>query len=211
MIDGVRGIIWDWNGTLLDDAMLAVSTMNQILEKRGMALLSVDTYKSVFTFPVIKYYQRIGFDFQREPFEIPASEFIDLYNSKVDKCRLHNDTVRILSAFQSRRMRQFILSAMEQTVLDQCLLNYKIDHFFEYALGLDNIYAASKIENGRRLIAQQNLKASQLVLIGDTVHDFEVATELGCSCILVADGHQSKGVLQETGAKVLDSISQLLN
>lgn len=210
MIDSISGVIWDWNGTLLDDASLAVRTMNQMLEKRGMDLLSIEAYKSVFTFPVKKYYQKIGFDFQQEPFEIPANEFIDLYNSELDKCRLHKDAIRILTYLQSVGVKQYILSAMEQNVLDQCLKNYQIDHFFEVALGLDNIYAASKVENGHRLIAEQKLKASELVLVGDTTHDFEVASELGCQCVLIADGHQSKEVLRETGVLVLDSISQLL-
>jgi len=210
MIDRIGGIIWDWNGTLLNDAGLAVRTMNQMLERRGLPMLSVDDYKSVFTFPVKDYYQKIGFDFQTEPFEIPALEFIDCYNSQVKDCSLHRDAGKVLSYFQSIDVKQYILSAMEQVVLDQCLEHYQINGFFEYVSGLDNIYAASKIENGHRLIAELKLDASELVLIGDTVHDFEVATELGCQCVLVADGHQSKEVLQATGALVIDSISQLL-
>lgn len=51
MIGNINGIIWDWNGTLLNDADLAVQTMNQLLERRGLQVLSVDDYKSVFTFP----------------------------------------------------------------------------------------------------------------------------------------------------------------
>ena len=210
MIGSISGIIWDWNGTLLNDASLAVQTMNQMLERRGLPVLSVDGYKSVFTFPVKDYYQKIGFDFQTEPFEIPALEFINCYNSQVNECSLHKDTLRVLHYFQSIDVKQYILSAMEQEVLDNCLRHYQINKFFEYVSGLDNIYAASKIENGRRLIADMKLDASELVLIGDTVHDFEVATELGCQCVLIADGHQSKEVLQATGTLVIDSISQLL-
>jgi len=210
MIDRIGGIIWDWNGTLLNDAGLAVRTMNQMLEKRGLPVLSVDGYKSVFTFPVKDYYQKIGFDFQTEPFEVPALEFIDYYNSQVKECTLHNDALRVLNYFQSVGMRQFVLSAMEQVVLDDCLKHYQINEFFEHVSGLDNFYAASKIENGHRLIAELKLDANELVLIGDTVHDFEVATELGCQCVLIADGHQSKEVLRATGTLVIDSISQLL-
>lgn len=210
MIDRISGIIWDWNGTLLNDSGLAVQTMNKMLERRGLPMLSVDDYKSVFTFPVKDYYQKIGFDFQTEPFEIPALEFIDCYNSQVNECSLHKDTLRVLEYFRSIDVKQYILSAMEQEVLDNCLSHYRIDGFFEYVSGLDNIYAASKIENGYRLIAELKLDASELVLIGDTVHDFEVATELGCQCVLIADGHQSKEVLQATGALVIDSISELL-
>ena len=210
MIGNISGIIWDWNGTLLNDADLAVQTMNQMLERRGLQVLSVDDYKSVFTFPVKDYYKKIGFDFQKEPFEVPAQEFIERYNSQVTECKLQKDTVRVLEYFRSIDVKQYILSAMEQEVLENCLSNYQISGFFEYVLGLDNIYAASKIDNGHRLIADLELEASELILIGDTVHDFEVATELGCQCVLIADGHQSKEVLQATGALVIDSISQLL-
>ena len=210
MIDQISGVIWDWNGTLLNDAVLAVEIINQMLDRRGLPKLSVDNYKSVFTFPVKDYYQKIGFDFHTEPFEIPALEFIDSYNRKVIECDLHQDAMKVLNYFQSIGVRQFILSAMEQVVLDDCLNHYQINDFFEYVSGLDNIYAESKIENGHRLIAELKLKANELVLIGDTVHDFEVATELGCSCVLIANGHQSKQVLQATGAMVIDSISELL-
>lgn len=210
MIDGINGIIWDWNGTLLNDASLAVTTINQMLEKRGLPTLSMDGYKSVFTFPVQAYYQKIGFDFEVEPFEIPAREFIDIYNGLVQGCALHQDSVGVLNYFQSAGVKQYILSAMEQEVLNNCLKHYEIEKFFEYASGLDNFYAASKVGNGHRLIAQMKLNANDLMLIGDTVHDFEVASELGCKCVLIADGHQSKEVLQSTGTLVLDNLAQLL-
>jgi phosphoglycolate phosphatase len=210
MIGSAGGIIWDWNGTLLDDTRMAVQTMNQMLQRRGLPALSVEHYKSVFTFPVKDYYQKVGFDFQTEPFEVPAMEFIDLYNRQLKDCTLHFDTLKVLSYFRSVGVKQYILSAMEQEVLNDCLKHYQIDDFFEHVSGLDNVYAASKMLNGHRLIAELKLNPSDLVLIGDTVHDFEVAKELGCRCILIADGHQSKAVLQATGVLVIDSIQQLL-
>jgi len=210
MIGSAGGIIWDWNGTLLDDTGLAVQIMNQMLTRRELLPLSIDSYKSVFTFPVKDYYQKIGFDFQTEPFEVPALEFIHIYNNQVKDCSLHLDTLKVLNHFQSIGVKQYILSAMEQEVLNDCLKHFQIDNFFEHVSGLDNFYAASKLANGHRLIAELKLDAKDLVLIGDTVHDFEVATELGCPCILIADGHQSKAVLQATGVLVIDSIQQLL-
>jgi phosphoglycolate phosphatase len=211
MIDQIDGIIWDWNGTLLNDAGLAVRIMNQMLEKRGLPMLSFEEYKSVFTFPVKDYYLKIGFDFRTEPFEIPALEFIDGYNSHVHSCELHRDTLKVLSFFRSIGVKQYILSAMEQVVLNNCLKHYQIDDLFNYVSGLDNIYAASKIENGHRLITELKLDAGKIVLIGDTVHDFEVAKELGCQCVLIANGHQSKEILQATGVLVVDQIAQLLD
>jgi len=211
MFERIKGIIWDWNGTLLNDIELCVQTINGMLEKRNLSQLSHASYKEVFSFPVKDYYQKIGFDFQNEAFEIPALEFISQYNLKVSECSLHQDSIPLLNYFQSIGIRQFILSAMKQDILEDCLQHYHINHFFEYVSGLDNHYAASKEENGHHLIADLNLDVSELVFIGDTVHDFEVASALGCTCILIANGHQSKNVLQSTGVLVFDRLDQLLS
>lgn len=210
MIDQIGGVIWDWNGTLLNDAELAVETINSMLIRRNLPQLSVDRYKQVFTFPVKEYYRKIGFDFEAEPFEVPALEFIERYNEQVKGCCLHQDSTTVLNYFQSLGIRQFILSAMQQNTLDECLNHYQINHFFDHVSGLDNHYAASKIENGHRLIAELKLDARELVLIGDTIHDYEVAAELGCQCILIANGHQSREILEGTDAWVIDHLNQLL-
>lgn len=210
MLDKVSGIIWDWNGTLLNDIELSVETMNKMLQKRNLQQLSLSTYRNVFSFPVKDYYQKIGFDFEAEPFEIPALEFIDLYNGKVNSCSLHHQTVQVLTHFQKAGIRQFILSAMEQKALNQCLEQQQINQYFEHVSGLDNHYAASKLENGQQLISSLNLDVNELVLIGDTVHDFEVASDLGCKCVLIANGHQSRHILESTGIPVIDKIDELL-
>ncbi|MDO9614699.1 MAG: HAD hydrolase-like protein [Bacteroidota bacterium] len=210
MTETIGGIIWDWNGTLLNDIELCVQTINEMLQKRNLQKLTVDEYKEVFSFPVKDYYQKIGFDFNDEPFDIPALEFIEEYNCQVKGCKLHQNSVSVLNYFQSVGIRQFVLSAMKQDALDQCLEQQNISHYFEHISGLDNHYAASKIENGQQLISELNLNASELILIGDTVHDFEVARELGCQCVLIANGHQSKHILESTGVLVIDELNQLL-
>jgi len=202
MIENVRGIIWDWNGTLLNDAELAVETMNGMLAKRGLPLMTPERYKDVFTFPVKEYYQKIGFDFEAEPFEIPALEFIERYNQLVGKCSLHANSVRVLNHFREKGIPQFILSAMKQETLDNCLAHYEISHFFDHVSGLDDHYAHSKLENGLSLIRELKLNPEELLLIGDTIHDYEVATEMGCRCILIANGHQSYQLLQSAGGSV---------
>ncbi len=211
LIGQFRGIIWDWNGTLLNDTMLAVECMNRILYRRGIPVLSVGQYKKVFTFPVKEYYQLIGFDFDKEPFEVPAMEFIDQYNQMVWDCSLHENAKEVLNYFKNCGFGQYILSAMNQEILDQCLKYYQISHFFELVSGLSDHFAHSKLETGREMITKLNLEPKELLLIGDTIHDFEVASELGCSCILVSNGHQSYERLNRTGVIVVEDLMQLIN
>jgi len=202
-------IIWDWNGTLLNDVDIVVETINQLLNDRNLTLLTVDRYLDVFTFPVRDYYEQIGFDLINEPFEIPAIQFITIYNKAVETCGLHDDVIPVLSRLKEQGFRQFILSAMEQEQLEKTVNDNGIDHFFEDLCGLNNHYAVSKVDNGKSLIRKQGLNPERTLMVGDTIHDFEVAQAIGCKCVLVAKGHQSKVRLQTTGAPVLDRLAEI--
>jgi len=202
-------IIWDWNGTLLNDVDIVVETINQLLNDRNLALLTVDRYLDVFTFPVRDYYEQIGFDLINEPFEMPAIQFITIYNKAVEACGLHDDVIPVLNSLKEQGFRQFILSAMEQEQLEKTVNDNGIDHFFEELCGLDNHYAVSKVANGKSLIRKQGLNPERTLMVGDTIHDFEVAQAIGCKCVLVAKGHQSKVRLLTTGAHVLDRLAEI--
>ena len=206
----IETIIWDWNGTLLNDSHLSLSTINRLLKERNLKTLSHEQYLEVFTFPVIDYYRTIGFDFEKEPFELPANQYIDIYNNAVDNCGLHTGVIESLARFSSLGIRQFILSAMEQQQLNRTVMLNRIHHFFEAVAGLDNHYAVSKIEVGHKLIDSHNLNLSKTLLIGDTIHDFEVAQSLGCQCLLIANGHQSAKRLERTGPKVVKNLSEIV-
>ena len=93
-----RHILWDWNGTLLDDAWLAVETINRLLTARNMQPVTAQEYTEHFDFPVIRYYERLGFDFSTVPFETVAHEFIAAYEERRFKCHLHPDTLLALKA-----------------------------------------------------------------------------------------------------------------
>jgi phosphoglycolate phosphatase len=206
----MKYIIWDWNGTLLSDVELCVSSMNVLLKERNLPQLSAEIYRDVFSFPVKDYYQTIGFDFGKEDFSVPAHQYIDLYNKDFDTCSLQESAIEVLSFFEQKGVRQFVLSAMEHQMLVNTLEKKEIAGFFEGIAGLEDHYAVSKIDQGRKLIEKFGIARNEACLVGDTVHDFEVSEALGIKCILIADGHQSEERLLKTGVPVLKAMRQLI-
>lgn len=198
-----KAIIWDYNGTLLNDLSIGVECINRMLSKRELPLLSTERYREVFTFPVKKYYESIGFDFNRENWDKAAKEFIQHYTSLLPQSEIFPEALELLSKFSANGKKQFILSAMEQNMLNQSTQNENIITYFDEISGIDNIYASSKIENGLQLIKKYKLQAKEVCLLGDTTHDYEVAKKLGCQCILIAAGHQSYNKLKQTGCPIV--------
>ena len=206
----MNSIIWDWNGTLLNDIDLCINSVNSLLKDRNLPLIDTKTYKEVFSFPVQEYYKTLGFDFEKEDFSVPAHQYIDFYYAGFDKCSLQKNAIEVLSYFRENGVRQFVLSAMEHEMLEKTLKLKGILHFFEGVAGLKDHYAVSKIEQGKQLIQDFKIDRAKTWLIGDTIHDFEVATELGIKCILIADGHQTSNRLEKTGGIVIDDLKQLV-
>lgn len=202
-------IIWDWNGTLLDDRWLCVDIMNRMLKKRKLPAITEAKYQQVFNFPVRNYYVALGFDFEREPYDEVTVEFIADYQNRWLECELQPRAEQVLTHFGKLGFGQSVLSAMHQDLLKCMISHFKIDGNFNSLLGLDDHYADGKIENGRRHLRELKLNPREVLFVGDTLHDFEVAREIGVDCVLLASGHHSRERLAATGRVVLNSVADL--
>ena len=194
-------IIWDWNGTLLNDAWLCTDIINHLLKKYDLPEITLETYKELFDFPVKDYYQRVGFDFKKVPFEIVGTEFIEIYNKRVRECKLHKDAEHVLQHYHSCKVPQSILSARKQEQLESDLEFYGLTKYITNIVGLNNHYASGKLENAKKLLKKIGGKSSDILMIGDTTHDFAIAKKLRLSRIILDIGHQST-----TRLKKLDTI-----
>ena len=206
----IEAVIFDWNGTLLDDVEVSILAMNRMLGHRDYPLLDKEKYKSIFTFPVKDYYSAAGVCFETHDWKTVAMEFIANYRESVPQSGLHASVMTVLKFFKSRQIRQFILSAMEQDFLEETIRLRKIEVYFEQIVGLNNHYAATKTETAQLLVKEINLPLHKICMVGDTIHDFEVARDAGISCILVADGHQSRARLETTGCLMVSTLEDLV-
>lgn len=150
-----------------------------------------------------------GFNFDREPFEVPAAEFISHYAQLLPKASLFGDVESILSHFNAKGFRQFILSAMEQDTLRKSVQDMGIAHFFEQICGIDDHFAHSKLERAKKMMEAAAIRRGEAVMIGDTLHDVEVAAGIGVEIILIARGHQSPERLTGAGTKLLPDLLAL--
>ncbi len=204
-----RHVIWDWNGTLLDDTWLCIEAINAILQPRGMRLVTEEAYRRLFDFPAILYYQRLGFDLEKEAFEDLSGEFMGHYERRRLECRLQPGARETLAAFRRAGISQSVLSAYRQDRLGELVGHFGLGDFFIKINGLDDIYAGGKTELGLRWMEELPYRAEEVLLIGDTVHDYEVARAMGAGCLLVANGYHPRGKLTGLGALVRDSLRGL--
>lgn len=203
-------VIWDWNGTLLDDLALCNDCLNQLLSEHGYPQqYNRARYQEIFGFPIVDYYQKAGFDFTQHSFEQLSARFMELYLPASAECTLCPGAKEALTAIRSAGLPQIILSASPLNVLQNQVAALGLSDFFDKLLGQNNIYAHSKKEAGLAFMAEHTIDRSQVVMIGDTLHDYEVACAMGTNSILCAAGHQSRSRLSSCGVPVIDTLCEL--
>lgn len=184
-------IIWDWNGTLLNDIALCVRVNNELLRAHGLPELTVERYQRLFGFPIQNYYRDLGFDFEKTPFEGLAEHYVSVYEAEAKHAALHQGVTEMLGAVKAGGKTQSVLTAANQAHVHDMMDHFSLWAFFDHVFGIADRFAASKIERGHDLIAHSGIAAERTLLVGDTDHDHEVGEALGTDVLLVAHGHQS--------------------
>lgn len=191
-------IIWDWNGTILNDVDHAIETMNRILSDHDLEQLDKDRYRKIFGFPIKDYYDRLGFDYSKRSFEDLCHDFVDSFMNGVTKCDLFEYMPSVLKEVKDSQKTQSVLSASDQENLDFMIGNYQLKELFDHVFGIEDKYGRSKVHRGQELIETSGIARENTIMIGDTVHDLEVGQELGIDVVLVSHGHQCRTILERS-------------
>jgi phosphoglycolate phosphatase len=202
-------IIWDWNGTLLDDVALALNVVNELFVEYGVPALTTNRYREIFDFPVRLYYERAGLDLQRHDFNEISEKFCARFEERLHMADLFPDVPPVLHSIRDSGARQFVLSSTEHNALQRMMYRYGLGGIFEATQGLGDTLASGKVSAGRELVDRYKIDAGRTVMIGDTSHDAEVARTLGIDCLLLTSGHHSPERLSTLGLPTFPSLEAL--
>ncbi|MFV0379506.1 MAG: HAD family hydrolase [Anaerorhabdus sp.] len=204
-------IIWDWNGTLLDDLDLGYSLLNDALRNEGLnELENISKYKNVFEFPVIEMYRKLGFNCDEKNFDKISSNYIQNYMKSYEaSSMLHNEAIDLLQYFMDKGIKNTLMSASQIKILLKQASFFKCDHLFDELVGVSDIYASSKQDEALNWIKTCDVPLDRIVWVGDSTHDYECAVALGVRCILIDHGHQSYEVLSKCNNEIIHNLNEL--
>lgn len=205
-------VFWDWNGTIIDDLYTNFNVINSLLNSREKPAISLSEYRSAFTFPIKEFYERIGLPIIGEKYDQLVYDYWDLYKSKIRDIHLMVGILDVLSTLKKNQVKQYILSASDRKMVFEQMSMYQIQSFFEDVIAPQDGYALGKVELTKQWISTQNIYVNDVIMIGDTFHDWETANAINIDCALVDRGHQDLRLLEhESNIMVFNNVSELAN
>lgn len=202
-------IIWDWNGTLLDDIGASLASVNDMLEARGEAPMDINRYKECIGTPIIRFYEQV-FDLEKEDYPSILAEYNAGYMRHLSDCGLTDGAEKAIEIFAAAGIRQAIVSSSNNAQLSENARKYGVYDRFEAVLGAADFNADSKIERARRYLEESGAQNGRVLVVGDLEHDAEMASEIGADCVLLTSGHEHPERLKNSGAVIFDKIEELI-
>lgn len=191
-----RWILFDWNGTLVDDLDLCLEIHQKIRTRAGLPSLSKSDYLDQFGFPLVQFYQKVGFDLVQPSFETITEWFMDEYYQRDAEHQIFEDANRVLRALREQGYKLGILSASRHQRLVDSVSKLGLFPLFDRILGIKDDFASSKADELHELMETEGLKPDQILFVGDTHHDAEIALDKQIPYALILRGHQSRAALE---------------
>ncbi len=201
-----KAVVWDWNGTILNDVEYNLGIVNTLMQNRGMKPITLDVYRAAFKMPIKNFYTDIGFDLKKENFVNLAAEYNALYKSGFSRIPLTEGVLEVLEHFYQKGIHQYIVSASEQHSLNAQVNEKKLEKFFTQVLGNDDYSVVSKTDKARELKKRIG-SGTSILFVGDMDHDFEAAHAMGADCVLYKNGHQK--VAEDLRWKIISCMEEI--
>lgn len=206
-----KHIIWDFNGTLLNDAQLSVDCDNHVFDELGLPHITIEDYRAHMTMPVRDFYTALGIDLNVYPYEKIARIWLDRFNGMAVSCGLVPGALEAIDRLAAAGHSQSILSATYEPDLRMQCEGLKLSSRMRVINGLSDESARKKTDIGRAQIKALGLEGEDVVLVGDMLADAELARALGAHCVLVPWGHNAAHRLENAGFPVAGSFEELEN
>ncbi|MEU4192344.1 HAD family hydrolase [Kribbella sp. NPDC026611] len=208
----ISHVVWDWNGTLLDDNHAVLAAVNRVLTGFGRPQLTWPEWQAVYTRPMrVSYEQVLGRTLDDEEWERVDKLYHAQYDDLLHTCGLAVGLPDALREVAESGRTQSLLSMWYHSRLTPTVDGFGLTQYFTRVDGLtDALGGGSKADSLIRHLAVQDLDPAEVVLIGDVVDDGHAAQAAGTRCVLVSTGAMTREALQTTGAPVTDSVTEAL-
>lgn len=198
-------VLWDWNGTLLDDVDISLEAVNLLLSEYNMNGIDKEQYYSYIDTPIIKFYSHL-FDLDKIPFSHIGGIFHRNYKRLLHKSGLMDGAFEAIVNLHRMGVRQYIVSASHRDGIVKGAKDLGIFDYMTDIIAADDYTASSKVERTADYFKRLGIDTSNCLVIGDTLHDYSMAMELGSVCVLTALGHEGRKKLSATHSLLIDEI-----
>jgi phosphoglycolate phosphatase-like HAD superfamily hydrolase len=200
-------LVWDWNGTLLDDLGIVVEAVNSSIAPFGLDAITANDYRDHYTRPVRDFYDRL---FRRtiedDEWLILNTGFHDAYFELARDAALAPGALEAMGMVTEAGWRQSLLSMSPQHWLEGIVHRLGLGERFELIDGLSGPTGGLKAGHLEEHLETLGLTGESVAVVGDTPDDVAAARHVGATPILFHGGSHHRDLLESEGVPVAETV-----
>lgn len=208
----VKHIVWDWNGTLLDDNDAVLAGVNAVCAHFGRAPITLDDWREAFSRPLVPCYEQLlGRSLAAADWDALDLLYHDTYRDLLNTTRLAAGVPDELRRWAAAGGSQSLLSMWFHHELVPLVEQHRLTSLFARVDGLRaSTGGGSKSAHLAEHLAAQRLDPATVLVIGDVLDDAVAAQHVGAQCVLVATGVMSQRKLLAAGVPVAPTVADAI-
>lgn len=212
MLEKYKVVVFDWDGTIMDSIAHIVMCVQQASIANALPVPDESSVRNIIGLSLPEAFQVLyGPEYSNE-FE----RFRDNYKAQY----VINDDVtlpifdyvpELLATLSERGIKLSVATGKGRRGLDNALARSELSHFFAWSRTSDEAQSKPAPDMLLQTASYFNVSPQECIMIGDSIHDLNMAKNAGMDSIGVSFGAHSKEVLmQAEPLAVLDNYKKAL-
>jgi HAD superfamily hydrolase (TIGR01509 family) len=182
---GILGVLFDWDGVLLDSLGATMNAYNRIISKMGMVPLSREKFLELQSPNWYEFYSKLGIP--KVKWKKMDDDWMRLY--KEEEPSLHPDAIDCLAALKKSGFRLALVSNGNKDRVGEELGRFALRSFF------DAVCCGERKEELKpspvllkRALRELDLQSRSAVYVGDSPADLQASENAGTLSVALARG-----------------------
>lgn len=203
-------IAFDWDGTLYDSTQIIVRCIQAAVRDVGGTAPTDQAAAYVIGLGLMQALAHAAPDVPPEKYPELGARYRHHYLAHKDDLSLFDGVLPLLAALKARGYLLAVATGKSRRGLDETLQNVELKDVFDGSRTADETAGKPDPLMLHELMAQFDVPAERVLMIGDTTHDLQMALNAGCASVAVSYGaHESQALCDLQPRHLAHSVQEL--
>jgi phosphoglycolate phosphatase len=195
--------IFDFDGTLVDSAPGIVQVMKEVVDEMGYSAELLEQWSHMIGVPLVRQAELLFPDKDNKFHEDLAQTYRDKYDTKViEICPLFPGLTDMLQHLHKNDVMITIATSKRRHLVDEVVDHHGLSQYFKMIVGASDVsHHKPHPESVHITMKELGAMPDEVVVIGDSTFDLDMARNAGVDGIGVTTGIHTRELLQKSEPK----------
>jgi pyrophosphatase PpaX len=184
----IKGVVFDFDGTIVDSMKLVFDVLNEALEKRSLPSVEVELLGRMAGLPLIDIIGAKAKISESAAKEVEKDVFKAYTSFCRSSCQLLPHVESTLKVLKSKRIKLGLLTTTPTKPLKEVAEKFSLEDYFDIMMAKEDAKTKPNPEGLERIIKKFGIKKDECIFVGDSPIDVLTGKAAGVKTFAVTTG-----------------------